>query len=79
MFLRWRLRVDLNVASSTDIVLLDLGERVLGLFGVILGLCLAHIFFHFFFLPKGYGTDLSYVCFFQYIPHYEGIGGVLQS
>ena len=49
VFLRWRLRVDLTVASSTDIVLLDLGEMVLGL-GVILGLCLAHIFFTYFFL-----------------------------
>ena len=70
--------VDLTVASSTDIVLLDLGEMVSGL-GVILGLCLAQIFFPCFFLPRQHGTDLSDVCFFPYIHHFEGIGDVLKS
>ena len=49
MFLRWRLRVDLNVASSTDIVLLELGERVLGLFGGNFGFMLSTYFLPFFF------------------------------
>ena len=44
-----------------------------------MGLCLAQIFFPCFFLPRQHGTDLSDVCFFQYIHNFEGIGGVLQS
>ena len=65
MFLRWRLRVDLNVASSIDIVLLELGEMVLGLLWGNFGFMLSTYFLPFFFLPKGHGTDLSDICFFQ--------------
>ena len=60
-------------------MLLELWEKVLGFLGVILGLCLAQIFFPYFFLPRGHEPDLFDVCFFQYIHHFEGIGDVLQS
>ena len=67
------------MASSIDIVLLELGEMVLGLLWGNFGFMLSTYFLPFFFLPKGHGTDLSDVCFFPYIHHFEGIGDVLKS
>ena len=49
VFLSWRLRVDFTVASSTDIVLLEFGERILGLFGGNFGFMLSTDFLPLFF------------------------------
>ena len=50
----------------------------MGLFWGNFGFMLSTYFLPFFFFPGGCGTDLSDVCFFQYIHRFEVIGGVLQ-